>query len=199
MAKIPAIPSPPNNMSNPFTRAVKECLEYLTGRRGNSTIEYGSINGTEAETLNIIDLCKMGKIKARAYRKAAQNIDASAWTKVAIDTVDFDTKLVVDALTNNRIIPNLSGYYIVMGQVRANAIPDGEAVAVAVYKNGSLKTYGPSVRQGATAAGGTSEPDLIYMNGTTDYLELYAYNTNGSALALDVQTYNNFLSIVGPF
>ena len=50
----------------------------------------------------------VGKIKARAYRNAAQNIGpvSPPATKILIDTISFDTDGVVD-IANSRIIPNL--------------------------------------------------------------------------------------------
>ena len=141
----------------------------------------------------------MGRIKARAYRNAAQDIDATKWTKVAIDTISRDTEGVVD-IVNGRITPNLPGDYIVFGNVRINGIPDSVSSGVGIYKNGNLVSYGTSTRPGAKADTSWSVPDLIYMNGTTDYLELYAYNGHSSALALTVgYSYMNYISILGPF
>ena len=148
-----------------------------------------------------MSLFKIGKIKARAYRNAAQNIDAAPApaTKVLIDTISHDTEGVVDT-TSSRIIPNLPGYYIVMGNVRASAVPAGQRVNALIYKNGELVTYGTIDIQGAAGHSSSSASDLIYMNGTTDYLELYAYNSHSSALALYVgYPYQNYISIVGPF
>lgn len=143
----------------------------------------------------------IGKIKARAYRNAAQNIDAAPApaTKVLIDTISRDTEGVVDT-TNSRIIPNLPGDYIVMGNVRASAVPDGQRVNALIYKNGHPVTYGTIDIQGAAGLSSSIVSDLIYMDGETDYLELYAYNSHTSALALHVgQSYQNYISILGPF
>lgn len=140
-----------------------------------------------------------GKIKARAYRNAAQDIDASEVTKVSIDTISRDTESVID-IANSRIIPNLPGDYIVMGNVRAIDVPDGKRVNAMIYKNSVLVSYGTFDNQGAAGPSSSSASDLIYMNGTTDYLELYAYNNHTSALALRVgQPYQNYISILGPF
>ena len=148
----------------------------------------------EAARINTI-----GKIKARAYRNAAQDIHANGYTRVAIDTVSFDTDGVVN-IANRRIIPNLPGYYIVMGNVRALSVPDGQWVTAAIFKNGELATYGTHVNQGAAGYSSSSASDLIYMNGTTDYLELCAHNSHSSALALCTgYSPHSYISIVGPF
>jgi len=140
-----------------------------------------------------------GKIKARAYRNAAQNINAASGTKVLIDTISFDTEGVVDT-TNSRITPSLPGYYQVSAQVFIKGIPDGGLIVANIFKNGIGVSGGSGVRGGALGVGGSVVSDLIYMNGTTDYLELYAYNSHTSALELDVgQPIQNRISIVGPF
>ena len=142
----------------------------------------------------------IGKIKARAYRNAAQNIDAEpSATKVLIDTISRDTEGVVDT-TNSRIIPTLPGDYIVMGNVRATAVPVGRRVAAQIYKNGELVTYGTIDLQAAVGYSSSSVSDIIYMNGETDYLELYAFNSHTSTLELYTgYPYQNYISIVGPF
>ncbi len=141
----------------------------------------------------------IGKIKARAYRNAAQNIDAKSSTKVLIDTISFDTEDVVD-IANSRITPSLPGYYQVSAQVYISSVPSGERILTNIYKNGIGVSAGSGVKSGAQGDGGSVASDLIYMNGETDYLELYAYNTHSSALALDAgQSYQNYISIVGPF
>jgi hypothetical protein len=103
-------------------------------------------------------------------------------------------------ITNSRIVPNLPGYYIAIGNIRVGAVPDGQRVIAEIVKNDVLVTYGTMVNQGAAGHSVSIASDLVYMNGTTDYLELYAYNSHSSELALYTdQPYYNYLSIVGPF
>ena len=197
MAEIPAISDVPFG-SPDIIRELKLAVDTLAGRIGGN-VDYGTIDGVRTKVLDIVHLCNMGSIKARAYRNAAQNIDATKWTKVAIDTISRDTEGVVD-IVNGRITPNLPGDYIVFGNVRIKGIPDSVSSGVGIYKNGNIVSYGTSTRPGAEADTSWSVSDHIYMNGTTDYLELYAYNGHSSALALTVgYSYMNYISIVGPF
>ena len=197
MAEIPAISDVPFG-SPDIIRELKLAVDTLAGRIGGN-VDYGTIDGVRTKVLDIVHLCNMGSIKARAYRNAAQNIDAPLNTKVRIDTISFDTEGVVN-IANSRIIPNLPGYYIVMGNVRAISVPEGRMVNAMIYKNGALVTYGTHVNQGAAGYSSSSASDLIYMNGTTDYLELCADHTHLSALALYVgHPYQNYISIVVPF
>jgi hypothetical protein len=216
---------------SPTIQDLIECVEILTGRRRNREIDYGTIDGVRTKVLDIVHLCNMinqlhesgvvkadleklhditveaarintiGKIKARAYRNAAQNIDAgpASTTKVLIDTISRDTEGVVDT-TNSRIIPNLPGDYVVMGNVRASDVPDRKRVNALIHKNGEPVTHGTIDNQGAAGLSSSSASDLIYMNGTTDYLELYAFNSHSFALALNTgRSSQNYISILGPF
>jgi len=150
----------------------------------------------EAARINTI-----GKIKARAYRKAAQNIDAgpASITKILIDTISFDTEGVVN-ITNSRIVPNLPGYYIAIANIRVSSVPDGQLVIAVIVKNGAHVTHGTIGIQGADGLSSSTASDLIYMNGTTDYLEMCVYNSHSSALTLYAgYSRHNYISILGPF
>ena len=141
----------------------------------------------------------IGKIKARAYRKNAQNIGEET-TKILIDTVNFDPEEVV-SITNSRIIPNLPGYYMVIGNIQVSYVQTSHWVKALIRKNGSTVTNGTSIRQSSIGSVSSIAHDLVYMNGTTDYLELYAYSSYSSALALYVSTASrsNYISVIGPF
>ena len=184
---------------NPTIQDLIECVEILTGRRRNREIDYGIIDGVRTKALDIVHLCNMGRIKARAYRKAAQSIVAYGHTKVAIDTISFDTEGVVDT-TNSRITPSLPGYYQFSAQVYIKNIPDGVLVIASILKNGIGVSGGSGGIGGAQGYGGSVVSGLIYMNGETDFLDLSVYNSHTSALALDTgASYQNYISIVGPF
>jgi hypothetical protein len=52
---------------------------------------------------------------------------------------------------------------------------------VIIYKNGSPYALDVSVTGGPSAVG-SSISDLIYLNGSTDYVELYVYSSQSTAL-----------------
>ena len=197
MAEIPAISDVPFG-SPDIIRELKLAVDTLAGRIGGN-VDYGTIDGVRTKVLDIVHLCNMGRIKARAYRKAEQNIDADGYTKVAIDTVSFDTEGVVDT-TNNRITPNLAGYYQVSGQIYVGGVRDGEEVFSGIYKNGAVAAWGSRSPSGIYRANISPVTNLIYCNGTTDYLELWAYNSYSSPLPLSAgKSYQNYISVLGPF
>lgn len=110
-----------------------------------------------------------------AVPTAAQTVTTSIFTKIVLGTVRVDNKGWWSAV-NNRYTPLQEGWY----NVRATAMYQGTAVSLhvlAVYRNGSeyarLTHITPPASTANVLAGGSA---LIYMNGTTDYLEFFAYN-----------------------
>jgi hypothetical protein len=117
----------------------------------------------------------------RAFRNTStQSVTAATWTKVQLNGETFDTASCFDSTTNFRFTPDVSGYYSLLanllGEVQSATT---QFVSVAIYKNGA------SAAQGTKAMGMGDEGvavvnDLIYLNGTTDYVELYGFITAGS-------------------
>ena len=100
-----------------------------------------------------------------AYASVAQAVGA-AFVKIQIDTEEFDDTNNYDSVTNYRFTPNVAGYYYVTGSI--NVAAPGAHIA-SIYKNGSEFKRGD--QPGTTT--GTGVSSLIYLNGSTDYIELW--------------------------
>ena len=117
-----------------------------------------------------------------ASRTTHQSFASGYWTKVQCATEAFDTASAYDADTNHRFQPQVAGYY----QVNGNVYITGSAIAnvgAQIYKNGAADKLGsfagPPSSQTEAAA---SVSGLIYLNGSTDYIELFGY-TNATSPA----------------
>lgn len=118
------------------------------------------------------------------YQSTAQSIPNSALTAVSIDTSVVDSYGGHSNVTNNsRYTPQVGGYYIVVGSYGCAANATGNRF-VQIYKNGSLVNLGQNGGQAANAAnaGSTQVLTIVLCNGTTDYLEVYAFQNAGGAL-----------------
>jgi len=108
-----------------------------------------------------------------AYRTTSQSVSGNTWTKVQLPLENFDTAGAFDSTTNYRFQPAIAGYYFFSGMVTA-ASNSFTGVQAALYKNGSQYRV---ARNYATAAyeddWSVNVSDLIYLNGTTDYIELW--------------------------
>jgi hypothetical protein len=111
-----------------------------------------------------------------AYQSTLQSVSNVTFTKVQLQTEEFDTASAFDSTTNYRFTPQVAGYYQVSGYVGYTFI-SGTAISV-VYKNGSRFKDGV-FSSGQTDGTGTTVDCLIYLNGSTDYIELYTYQRTG--------------------
>lgn len=111
-----------------------------------------------------------------AYGNTQQTVTLSTFTKVTLDGKDFDTNNCFDAVTNYRFTPTVAGYYQINGQVWGKAATTQTVIISAIYKNGSEIKRG-SLYASITAAAGLSYPvnTVVYLNGSTDYIELYGF------------------------
>ena len=108
-----------------------------------------------------------------AYKSSNQSVTNGAYAKITFDTKEFDTNTNYNNSTSV-FTPTVAGYYLVTSQL---AYAPGAALeqALMIFKNGSAsKRLGDFITSDGRAIGGTA---LIYMNGSTDYLEIYFYTS----------------------
>ena len=142
-----------------------------TGVLGSTFVGDGT--GPLTVQQNGVTLGTYGNIPAfSAYLSTTQSVTSGAYTKIQMGVEEFDTNGNYDT-TNYRFTPTIAGYYQINTAVAPNGTSPGSAVA-ALYKNGSVYKYGPYIQ--ATNAN-ANLACIVYMNGTTDYIEVYAYQT----------------------
>ena len=101
----------------------------------------------------------------------ASSIANNTYTKIAFSTEGFDTN---NNFSDSKFTPSAAGYYLIQGTI-VYETSSAKALA-AIYKNGVIYSSGSQADGNATRA---SVSDLVYMNGSTDYVELYAYQASG--------------------
>ena len=111
-----------------------------------------------------------------AYLSGNQTLTTQTYQKITCQTKEFDTASSYDNSTNYRFTPNVAGYYQVSGCVYFNGDTRG---IVTIYKNGSQFKNGNDIT--CTNLRGSNFNCLIYLNGSTDYIELYAW-TQGTTI-----------------
>ena len=99
----------------------------------------------------------------------------SRYTKVQFRSKEFDTANCFDNVTNFRFTPNVAGYYQVSATVRFTTLNLGEWVAI-IYKNGVAYKSGSAVYLSSAGIGQSHVSALVYLNGSSDYLEVFAYS-----------------------
>ena len=120
-----------------------------------------------------------------AYANAAQTVSSNVFTKIVLQVEEFDTNSNFDNTTNYRFTPTVSGYYQINGTLRVTGTVTSTQIDLAIYKNGSVVAnildMSPSASLGSNSVITVGNSYLIYMNGSTDYIELYGYYYLGTA------------------
>lgn len=116
------------------------------------------------------------------WASTQQALPAAAFIKVQFKTKEFDTTGSYDTFATHRFKPAVAGYYQVSASLRRSAAAAGEWAAI-IYKNGAAYKSGND----AVLSGGSNLQSnvsaLVYLNGSTDYLEIYVYSDLGGSLS----------------
>lgn len=128
----------------------------------------------------------------KAYRTTSnQTINQNTYTKIQFNEEVFDTDSCYDKTTNYRFTPNKAGYYQMNISIVFENGTNGTSSYVYFYKNGAADldadwsgSVGP-ILQGSY---------VVYMNGTTDYIEGYVYAnaSSGTRAVYAGITYSQF-------
>lgn len=110
-----------------------------------------------------------------AYASGTTTLSANTWTKVNYATENWDTN---NNFASSRFTPTVAGYYQINATFGEGLATSGMQFYIAIYKNGTAFT---KMQYIAPSGWYINIPisAQVYCNGTTDYIEIYAY-TNAS-------------------
>ena len=115
----------------------------------------------------------------RAFNSTATSIIANVPTKVTLGSKSFDTNNNFDT-TLSRFLPTVAGYYQINCSVYIFAAPAG--LRAEIRKNGNLVASGSEPLDRNTSS---NISDVVYCNGSSDYIEMFAYIPGSTASTLN--------------
>ena len=118
-----------------------------------------------------------------AYASSTTNLSNGTNTKIQFQTEEFDTNNNFDSTTNYRFTPTVAGYYQVNATVNIVG-STGNNYIVYIYKNGTSFKRGNQSGVNVANNNGVVASAIIYMNGSTDYLEVYGYQASGGSTTI---------------
>lgn len=118
-----------------------------------------------------------------AYLNVDQTISNSTQTKIQYGSEYFDTNNNYDSTTNYRFTPTVAGYYQINGTLQIQGNATG-TLQLSIFKNGSRYIGLSGVLNSALLNPITSGSAIVYCNGTTDYIELYVFQSSGGNLSI---------------
>lgn len=155
-------------------------IDGTTGTTGISLIQASAIpNGAVTQSDLASGVAGTGPA-FHAWASTGTNTGTGTVTRVIFASTEFDTaNCWFGTNGNSKFVPNVAGYYKIGGQVASPEYYPYQTVKV--YKNGSLYKYG---------FGGlpSNSPNLlqfdvlVYLNGSTDYIEIYWDQYSGSTV-----------------
>lgn len=109
-------------------------------------------------------------------------VSLTTWTKVDIDTEEFDTDGEFNVATGI-FSPTIPGLYLFTGAIQFLDIANAKAFASSVFKNtGSLRKIGNSIDVGAqTSTGVAGVSALFTADGVNDTFQLQAFQTDSAS------------------
>jgi len=156
-------------------------LKFTSGDDGVMKIQNNGVDAMTVSAAGVTTFASQPVVPVplfKAIPTANQNITSGVWTKVTLDNVLYDTNSYFDGTTNYRYTPQIPGYYQFHGYIRNNS-SGLTTVAIDIYKNGSSGQEYRAIFSTPSAVG-TTVTSVMYMNGSTDYVELYGYITGTS-------------------
>jgi hypothetical protein len=116
-----------------------------------------------------------------AYSNIGQSLSNNVATKLQFNIEEFDTNNNFDSTTNYRFTPTVAGYYQISGASNCSASAVNTRF-LRLYKNGSLyKEFQAAATNGINFMT-ISGSSLVFLNGSTDYVELYIIQNSGTTL-----------------
>lgn len=114
-----------------------------------------------------------------AYASSTTSLANNTYTKIQFQTEEFDTNSNFDNATNYRFTPTVAGYYQFTCCMNVSV---ANFAITSFYKNGSEFKRGSQIWASSTVNLQPNSTALIYMNGSTDYVEVYGYQNSGGAV-----------------
>jgi len=152
---------------------------------GSITLDAPAVSGTTTLTLPTTSGTVLTSVSTQvtgpafsAYKNSgSQSITTSTFTKLTFDTELFDTN---NNFASSTFTPTVAGYYQVNAGLSTSGTTAQSRAILMLYKNASAiyALQDLTVTSFRYSGGAT-----VYMNGTTDTLEVYAYIVGTSPIA----------------
>ena len=127
-----------------------------------------------------------------ASLSSTQSVSNDTTVKIQINSEILDTDNCYDNSTNYRFTPTVAGKYFVYAKARGQSSGDNllRDINLSVYKNGSLLSKTTwLLRNNYERAATPSIFNIVDMNGSSDYVELFGYiNVNSGTPKFGVGT-----------
>lgn len=154
----------------------------------NYTLTTPAINGTVLLDTSPVNT-QRGTPLLIASGNAGVSVASSTFTLIPYQVEEADTascynntNATVGGIPPYAFRPNLAGYYQVNANINSSVSATG-SIFITLFKNGSSYQYGVWVPNSSQAPIPTLS-SIVYLNGSTDYIQIYGNQSSGTTLNL---------------
>ena len=180
-----------------YVSSVVGAIPATAGAVNSTYIATGAVGTTQLADANVTQAKLAANVASNgpafsAYGATGTVLTNSALTKIILDAELFDTN---SNFASSRFTPTVAGYYQINGVVSYTTGAGTSSNWVSIFKNGI--EYGRWSRQllAPTFACNPVCSAVVYCNGTTDYIELYAF-TNGGSVTTDAGQFSQMSGVL---
>lgn len=124
------------------------------------------------------------QIGFQAYNTGTTSLTANTPKKVVLAGEDWDSGTFFDSTTNSRFQPTTAGWYFIQGSAYTSTNSLAYFISY-IYKNGAKVLSGTLVAGTSTVGSVSNVSGMVHLNGSTDYVELWAMASNTATIAID--------------
>ena len=157
---------------------------------GQLTLSANGVTALPANTTGYLNFAKQPQINGNEWpafsaytNSTTQSISVTTFTKILFQLEEFDTN---NNFASSRFTPTVAGYYQIVGQICFGGVSTAGLVIPAVFKNGSRFKDGNACPFDSTDGSFATVNCVVYLNGSTDYVELYVFHRASSTRDLNV-------------
>jgi hypothetical protein len=107
-----------------------------------------------------------------------QGLTTNVYAKITFDTEYFDTN---NNFASSTFTPTVAGYYQFNACLYFYSSTSNSRASIQLKKSGSVSYFGQYITGGTTSDFMLTASNIFYMNGTTDYMEVWGVVTSGGS------------------
>lgn len=133
----------------------------------------GQLSAAAISSIDLTNTTFKNPYKSSAWMNGSQTTTAGSFTKIKFDTEFYDTGSNYDSVTNFRFTPSVTGYYDVTARVGITPVASMSRGIISIFKGGVDTLRGNDLSMGANVNYGLVVATPMFLNATTDYLEIF--------------------------
>jgi len=138
------------------------------------TADSATVNGTTTTNTLEAEQRSITNLAAQAYQTSEQTVSNSTETKVQWDASEFEDTSVIDVdITNNKLIVQKAGLYLIMAKITFKNLPNDTFVLSSLNINGALVESNPNFYLGNQVQDTTHPVDAVERLSINDEIELF--------------------------